>query len=58
MEAGDRGPFVKQTLISDDQAKLGLGPKKPAPLFVGNIIAMLLEKIGPKVSTCFVAYYS
>jgi len=48
MQSGDRKPFVLQTVIADDEAKLGLGPEKPAPLFVGNAIANLLEKVGPK----------
>eukprot|EP00873_Tetraselmis_striata_P001079 jgi/Tetstr1/421343/TSEL_012313.t1 len=48
MQSGDRKPFVLQTVIADDEAKLGLGPEEPAPLFVGNIIATLLERIGPK----------
>ena len=46
--SGDRRPFVMQTVISDDEAKLGRGPDKPAPRFVGNAIAWALTKIGPK----------
>ena len=45
---GDRKPFVLQTVISDDEAYLGRGPEQGAPRFVGNIIAWLLNKVGPK----------
>uniref|UniRef100_A0A061SGL6 7-hydroxymethyl chlorophyll a reductase n=1 Tax=Tetraselmis sp. GSL018 TaxID=582737 RepID=A0A061SGL6_9CHLO len=48
MESGGRRPFVMQTVIADDDAKLGLGPESPAPLLVGNVIAAILEKIGPR----------
>jgi len=46
--SGDRRPFVMQTVLSDDEAKLGRGPEKPAPRFVGKAIAWLLTKIGPR----------
>mgnify|MGYP002045567908 FL=1 len=45
---GDRKPFVLQTVISDDEAYLGRGPEKGAPRFVGNLIAWVLNKVGPK----------
>eukprot|EP00798_Chlamydomonas_sp_ICE-L_P018033 gene18033-24446_t len=35
------------TVISDDEAKLGKF-RDPAPLWVGNIIAWLLDLVGPK----------
>jgi len=46
--SGDRRPFVMQTVVADDEAKLGRGPDKPAPRFVGKLLAWLLTKIGPK----------
>ena len=46
--SGDRRPFVMQTVVADDEAKFGRGPEKPAPRFVGKLIAWLLTKIGPK----------
>lgn len=45
---GDRKPWVMSTLLSDDQAKLGEGPEKPAPLFVGRLLAWLLSFFTPK----------
>jgi 7-hydroxymethyl chlorophyll a reductase len=36
-----------QTVISDDQAKLGTF-QDPAPRWVGNIIAWILNLVGPK----------
>ena len=36
-----------QTVISDDQAKLG-DFQDPAPRWVGNLIAWLLNLVGPK----------
>lgn len=47
VSTGDRRPFVMQTVLADDQAKLGKGPD-PAPLWVGNIIAWILGLWGPK----------
>jgi 7-hydroxymethyl chlorophyll a reductase len=38
---------AQQTVISDDQAKLGTF-QDPAPLWVGNAIAWLLNLVGPK----------
>uniref|UniRef100_A0A2P2M1R9 Uncharacterized protein MANES_15G048100 n=1 Tax=Rhizophora mucronata TaxID=61149 RepID=A0A2P2M1R9_RHIMU len=46
--SGDRRPFVMETVKADDDAKFGRGPSHPAPRFVGNIIAFLLNLIGPK----------
>mmetsp|Transcript_24053 Transcript_24053/g.29125 ORF Transcript_24053/g.29125 Transcript_24053/m.29125 type:complete len:514 (-) Transcript_24053:44-1585(-) len=48
ISTGDRKPFVMETVKADDAAYYGNGPEQPAPKFVGNIIAWLLEKIGPK----------
>lgn len=48
MSSGNRTPFVVQTVVSDDEATLGRGPEEPAPLFVGNLLAYVLEKVGPK----------
>ncbi|KAL8100057.1 7-hydroxymethyl chlorophyll a reductase, chloroplastic [Apium graveolens] len=48
VSSGDRRPFVMETVKADDKAKLGKGPAEPAPKFVGNIIALLLNLIGPK----------
>ncbi|KAM5553430.1 hypothetical protein ABKV19_025578 [Rosa sericea] len=44
---GDRRPFVLETVKADDTAKMGRGPD-PAPKFVGNLIAFLLNLVGPK----------
>ncbi|CAK9184256.1 unnamed protein product [Ilex paraguariensis] len=46
--AGDRRPFVMETVKADDNAKMGRGPSQPAPKFIGNIIAFILNLIGPK----------
>ncbi|KAL1832370.1 hypothetical protein DCAR_0102372 [Daucus carota subsp. sativus] len=48
VSSGDRRPFVMETVKADDKAKLGKGPAEPAPKFVGNIIAFLLNLVGPK----------
>ncbi|CAK0787353.1 hypothetical protein CVIRNUC_010573 [Coccomyxa viridis] len=47
MQAGDRRPFVLQTVIADDEAKLGKAPK-PLPKPVGNVLAKVLTWLGPK----------
>ncbi|MEW5312039.1 MAG: hypothetical protein WDW38_003702 [Sanguina aurantia] len=47
MSTGDRRPIVTQTVISDDEAKLGK-LRDPAPLWLGNILAWFLNPIGPK----------
>ncbi|GMH28393.1 hypothetical protein Nepgr_030236 [Nepenthes gracilis] len=46
--SGNRRPFVVETVKADDDAKLGRGPSQPAPKFIGNLIAFLLNLIGPK----------
>ncbi|XP_027189477.1 7-hydroxymethyl chlorophyll a reductase, chloroplastic isoform X2 [Cicer arietinum] len=46
--AGDRRPFVMETVKADDEAKFGRGPSQPAPKFVGNLLAFILNLIGPK----------
>nr|CAB3480926.1 unnamed protein product [Digitaria exilis] len=48
VSSGARQPFVMETVKADDAAKLGKGPSKPAPRFVGNILAFLLNLVGPK----------
>ncbi|KAJ8490263.1 hypothetical protein OPV22_011984 [Ensete ventricosum] len=45
--SGNREPFVMETVKADDKAKSGKGPQ-PAPKFIGNIIAFMLNLIGPK----------
>jgi len=45
--SGDRKPFVEQTAIADDESKLGRAPK-PLPIWIGNILASILTKLGPK----------
>ncbi|KAL6901029.1 hypothetical protein ACP4OV_005705 [Aristida adscensionis] len=48
VSSGARQPFVMETVKADDAAKLGKGPSSPAPRFVGNILAFLLNLVGPK----------
>ncbi|XP_066331197.1 7-hydroxymethyl chlorophyll a reductase, chloroplastic-like isoform X2 [Miscanthus floridulus] len=48
ISSGSRQPFVMETVKADDAAKLGKGPSKPAPRFVGDILAFLLNLVGPK----------
>uniref|UniRef100_A0A0E0KP18 Coenzyme F420 hydrogenase/dehydrogenase beta subunit C-terminal domain-containing protein n=2 Tax=Oryza punctata TaxID=4537 RepID=A0A0E0KP18_ORYPU len=48
VSSGVRQPFVIETVKADDEAKQGRGPSQPAPRFVGNVIAFLLNLIGPK----------
>ena len=48
VSSGNRTPFVVQTVVADDEATLGRGPEKPAPRAVGNVLAYVLEKVGPK----------
>merc|ERR1712196_136479 len=52
ISTGDAVPFVLETVKTDDEATLGQEAgevtQKPAPKFVGSIIAWLLEKIGPR----------
>ncbi|CAN1146958.1 7-hydroxymethyl chlorophyll a reductase, chloroplastic [Linum perenne] len=46
--SGNRRPFVMETVKADDNAKLGKGPAQPAPKLVGNLIAFILNLVGPK----------
>lgn len=48
ISSGDRRSFVTETVKADDNAKLGRGPSRPAPKFIGNLIAFILNLIGPK----------
>ncbi|WVZ91599.1 hypothetical protein U9M48_037747 [Paspalum notatum var. saurae] len=48
VSSGVRQPFVLETVKADDAAKLGKGPSKPAPRFVGDILAFVLNLVGPK----------
>ncbi|KAK1266868.1 hypothetical protein QJS04_geneDACA000123 [Acorus gramineus] len=48
VSGGTRQPYVMETVKADDKAKLGKGPSKPAPKFVGDLIAFLLNLIGPQ----------
>ncbi|KAJ4968694.1 hypothetical protein NE237_015395 [Protea cynaroides] len=48
VSSGDRRPYVMETVKADDNAKLGKGPSQPAPKFIGNLIAFILNLIGPK----------
>ena len=43
---GSRGPFVMQTVLADDEAKMGNAPTG-APRWIGEILATILTKIGP-----------
>jgi len=45
---GSRGPFVAETVKADDRATLGVKKTKPAPRWLGNLLAFVLEKIGPR----------
>ena len=47
VDTGDRKAFVMETLLTDDRAAIGK-KSNPAPRFVGEILAELLEKVGPK----------
>eukprot|EP00250_Pteridium_aquilinum_P013030 c21089_g1_i2 orf=189-1514(-) len=48
VSSGNRRPFVMETVKADDNAKFGKGSKKPASRFAGNLIAFLLNLVGPK----------
>ncbi|XP_058095030.1 7-hydroxymethyl chlorophyll a reductase, chloroplastic [Magnolia sinica] len=48
VSSGNRRPYVMETVKADDKAKSGAGPARPAPKFVGNLIAFLLNLIGPR----------
>ncbi|GLJ40814.1 hypothetical protein SUGI_0844260, partial [Cryptomeria japonica] len=45
---GKRQAFVMETVKADDKAKTEKGNSQPASRFIGNIIAFLLNLIGPK----------
>lgn len=47
ISTGDRRSIVMQTVASDDEAKLGK-LQDPAPRWLGNVLAWLLNLIGPK----------
>ncbi|GLI70429.1 hypothetical protein VaNZ11_015337 [Volvox africanus] len=47
VSTGDRRSIVMQTVASDDEAKLGQ-LRDPAPRWLGNFLAWLLNLIGPK----------
>lgn len=44
MSTGDRRQLVLQTALADDTAKLGEAPD-PMPLWLGNILAWVVEKV-------------
>jgi 7-hydroxymethyl chlorophyll a reductase len=46
VSSGDRKSVVMQTVEADDAGFYGRGPESPAPPFVGNLIATILEKVG------------
>eukprot|EP00271_Cylindrocystis_brebissonii_P010078 TRINITY_DN2617_c0_g1_i1.p1 TRINITY_DN2617_c0_g1~~TRINITY_DN2617_c0_g1_i1.p1 ORF type:complete len:591 (+),score=49.20 TRINITY_DN2617_c0_g1_i1:133-1905(+) len=48
VSSGDRRPFVVETVKADDRATLGVEKTSPAPRPVGNLIAFLLNLVGPK----------
>jgi len=48
VQGGDRTALVVQTLRSDDDAKFGKGPAEPMPRWLGNILASVVEFVGPK----------
>ncbi|PPD76603.1 hypothetical protein GOBAR_DD26470 [Gossypium barbadense] len=43
--SGNRHPFVMETVKADDNAKFGKGPSQPAPRFIGNLIAFVLNLV-------------
>ncbi|XP_031503389.1 7-hydroxymethyl chlorophyll a reductase, chloroplastic [Nymphaea colorata] len=47
ISSGNRQPYVMETVKADDQAKSGKA-SPPAPKFVGDLIAFILNLIGPK----------
>lgn len=46
--SGSREVFVMQTVLADDKAKLGQGPKTGAPRWLGEILATVLTWLGPR----------
>jgi len=47
VDSGDRRPFVRETLLSDDRATIGK-KSTPAPRWLGEALAFVLERVGPK----------
>lgn len=48
VSGGSRGPFVMQTVLADDEAKLGRGAAAPAPRWLGELLATVLTALGPR----------
>lgn len=48
MSSGKRRSFVMETVKADDKAKTAKGNSQPIPIFVGNVIAFILNLVGPK----------
>lgn len=46
--AGDRTALVRATVEADDAAKLGTGPSKPMPAWLGTLVAKVLTWLGPR----------
>lgn len=46
--SGSRKAFVMQTVLADDEAKMGRGPKNGAPKLLGEILATVLSWVGPR----------
>lgn len=51
VSTGDRRQLVLQTALADDTAKLGEAPD-PMPVWLGNILAWVVEKVRPPPQTC------
>ncbi|KAL4421293.1 hypothetical protein ABPG75_010584 [Micractinium tetrahymenae] len=47
VSGGSRSAFVMQTVLADDEAKLGKAPD-PAPRWLGNLLAWVLTRLGPR----------
>ncbi|PSC76507.1 7-hydroxymethyl chlorophyll a chloroplastic [Micractinium conductrix] len=47
MASGSRRAFVMQTVLADDEGKMGKAPD-PAPRWLGNVLAWVLTRLGPK----------
>lgn len=47
VSTGNRRPFVVETVKADDKATIGVEKTTPAPRPVGNLIAFLLQMVGP-----------
>ncbi|KAL3683781.1 hypothetical protein R1sor_001803 [Riccia sorocarpa] len=48
VSTGNRKPFVMETVKADNKAKEGKEKTKPLPKFLGNILAFVLNLVGPK----------